>query len=121
MDYSCKAEEMYEPSALFSKAKRYVIKNFDNWAILSAKYGFLKPNEKIDTYDLTLNNMSAKDVKAWSKEVAEHLYGYDKVYFFAGKQYRKYLIPLLEAKGIECIIPLQGMGIGQQLQFYNNQ
>lgn len=119
--YNCTAEKMYQPSTLFSKALAYVKKqNYDATYILSAKHGLLPLDEMIAPYNVTLNNMSAQEVKNWSLRVLKDLYELDimQIDFYAGEKYRKYLIPKIESKGIVCNVPLQGLGIGEQLQFY---
>jgi len=55
-DYPCKASEMYSASDFFRKAYSYATKNYDFVAILSAKYGLLFPDDKIEPYDLTLKS-----------------------------------------------------------------
>lgn len=54
----------------------------------------------------------------WSKKAfnaLESLYPKEtEFYIFAGAEYRKYLIPYLEARGHKVHVPLQGLGIGQQ-------
>jgi hypothetical protein len=67
--------------------------------------------------------MSSADIKEWSQMVFDDLktLNVQEIDFYAGDKYRKYLIPLLEAEGIKCDIPLKGLGIGQQLQFYKNK
>jgi hypothetical protein len=122
-DYPCKAEEMYLPSQLFKKASTY-LKQFgvyDGWFILSAKYGLLEPEKVIEPYNVTLNNMAMLEIKRWSEDISKQLFEYeiDEIDFYAGERYRKYLIPLLEDHEIRCNIPLKGLGIGQQLNFYN--
>lgn len=120
----CKAEEMYDKSTLFKKAKNYVQnQNYDQWFILSAKYGLLRPEEIITPYDKTLNNMNSKEIKQWSEDVFNKLNNYNlhEIDLYAGDKYRKYLIPLLESQNIKCNIPLKGMGIGKQLQFYTQR
>ena len=67
--YLCKAREMYSASDLFRKAYKYCTANYTRVAILSAKYGLLLPNDIIDPYNLTLNEMSTEEVKAWSEKV----------------------------------------------------
>ena len=121
---SCKASEMYSASQLFRKAYRYCRKNYSQVAILSAKYGFLFPDDEIEPYNLTLNNMNAEEVKNWSERVIKQmrkrldLNNIDTVFFHAGNNYRKYLIPRLEALGVECEVPLANMRIGEQLKWY---
>lgn len=120
-DYECPAREMYMPSKLFSKARKHVeSKDYDKWFILSAKYGLLDPIDIIEPYNLTLNNMKANDIKDWSISTFNKIINYSPIQidFYAGEKYRKYLIPLLEQENIICNVPLRGLGIGKQLQFY---
>jgi len=123
-NYRCKASEMYSASNLFRKAYAYCTKKYDNVAILSAKYGLLLPDEEIEPYNVTLNNMSIDQVKKWSDQVFEQflvkieLRDLGKVYFHAGKRYRQYLIPMLEKMDLKCEAPLKNLGIGKQLAWY---
>lgn len=122
----CKASEMYSASDLFSKAYAYCKKNYDQIAILSAKYGLVFPDDVIEPYDLTLNNMRAKEVRDWSEKVFKQmqkrldLSEICAVSFHAGNKYRKYLIPKVEVLGIKCRIPLETLGIGKQLAWYTH-
>jgi hypothetical protein len=123
-NYPCKASEMYLPSNLFSKAYAYCKRNYDQVAILSAKYGLLLPNDEIRPYNLTLNTMRTIEVREWSKKVFRQMQRrleldrIGAVSFHAGKKYREYIIPKLEANGIECWVPLGNLGIGKQLNWY---
>jgi hypothetical protein len=122
--YECPAKEMYRPSSLFTKAKMYVAtKKYNGWFILSALHGLLDPETVIEPYNQTLNNMSVKEIREWSVKVAAQLkeIGPAVVDFYAGDNYRKELIPLLEQAGIVCNVPLRGKGIGEQLQFYTEE
>ena len=119
----CMAKDMYLKSDLFTKASTYVKQNnYDNWFILSAKYGLLSKEEVIEPYNLTLKTMKTMERKQWSLKVLnqleENVQGQYCVDFYASKEYREYLIPELEKKGIKCTIPLEGKGIGKQLGFY---
>lgn len=58
---------MYSASDMFRKAHAYCRKKYDKVAILNAKYGLLFPDEKIEPYNVTLNNMSVGQVKKWSE------------------------------------------------------
>jgi hypothetical protein len=115
---------MYSASDLFTKAYSYATKKYDSVAILSAKHGLLLPDEEIQPYDLTLNNMSSDEVKAWSEKVFSqmkcklNLSDFGRACFHTGNRYRKYLIPKLETMGIKCEVPLKNLGIGKQLAWY---
>ena len=124
-DYPCRAEEMYKPSNLFTKAYEYASKHYDQVAILSAKYGLLLPHEVIEPYELTLKTMGRKAKKQWANRVYRQLKGkfdldeISEIYFHAGMDYREDLIPLLRREGIRVQVPLKGLRQGEQLQWYS--
>jgi len=115
---------MYQASDLFRKAYSYATKNYDFVAILSAKYGLLFPDDKIEPYDLTLNTMNSAQRRRWAEKVFSQvksklsLSEFDKVFFHAGKRYREHLIPKLQDIGIHCEVPLGHLGIGKQMKWY---
>ena len=125
--YPCKATEMYSASDLFKKAYSYAVKNYNFVAILSAKYGLLLPEDKIDPYDLTLNDMDSSDRKEWADKVFKQmktrlgLKDFTNVFFHTGKKYREHLIPKLKKVGIDCEAPLKNLGIGKQKAWYKKQ
>ena len=117
-----KAEKMYE-SALFIKSLAYARKlKHDNIYILSAKHHLLALDAEIEPYNLTLNTMNKQERTAWGNEVITQLkkvanVGKDKFIILAGKNY---LTPIKTAlKYIET--PLEGMKIGERLQFLSEQ
>ncbi len=120
----CAAYKMYDASALFKKAYNYCRITYDDTAILSAKYGFLRPEDTIEPYDLTLNDMTVNERKCWAQKVIKqmqeriNLMDYESIFFHSGKHYREYLIEYLEKSGINCFVPLEGLKIGQQLGWY---
>ncbi|MGU3394203.1 DUF6884 domain-containing protein [Priestia sp. D51] len=122
-NYPCVTREMYQQSTLFKKAIKFIEqRDYDDWFVLSAKYGILKQHEVIEPYDLTLNNMKASERKIWAelvlKQIENMKLNLSHIDFYMGIKYRQYLIPALEQKGIKCTVPLQGRGIGEQLKFY---
>lgn len=122
-DYPCVAKEMYSVSTLFKKAVEYIEScNYDDWIILSAKYGLVQKYQVIEPYDETLNSMRVNERRSWAKDVADVLgkLSVNEFEIYAGAKYREFLIPLLEGNGAVCKVPLMGLGIGQQLKFYNN-
>lgn len=112
------AAELYD-STLFRLSLAYArTLEPDVTHILSAKHHLLDLDEVIAPYDLTLNNMPAADVRAWAERVRRQLagrYDLDRDHFIilAGQKYRRYLLPHLSFYDI----PLQGLRIGEQLQF----
>jgi len=112
-----KAEELYI-SDWFIKAKKYIKQNYNEWYILSAKHGLIKPNDLIETYNEYLPKMTLEYRKQWAVNVFNKLKEIDNVteiHIYAGKQYRKYLIALLS--DFKVSVPLKNLGIGKQLKW----
>ena len=115
--YKTKARDLYV-SALFKKNLQYALKlKPDQIFVLSAKYGLVSLDEEIEPYDLTLNTMSANEVKKWAEGVVRDLASrsdlqQDEFIFLAGAKYRKYLVEHLA----HVEIPFEGLTIGRQLQ-----
>ncbi len=106
-------------SPLFEKSLAYARKlKADKIFILSAKYGLLDLDTEIEPYDLTLNEMPAREVATWAKRVFKQIAvqadpARDHFIFLAGAKYRKYLIPMFASSEA----PLANLPIGKQLQF----
>lgn len=88
----------------------------DEIYVLSAKHGLLSLTDEISPYNLTLNEMTAPEVKAWATDVLRQLRRVSEIdntkyIFLAGSRYRKYLLPALK----DYVIPLEGLRIGEQL------
>lgn len=115
------AQELYQ-SALFRKSIDWMQRqNFDSWFILSAKHGLVKPEQILEPYNLTLNTMKAAARQQWAKSVLYELMIVlpepASITFLAGSKYREYLSKPLRESGYEVLIPMQGLGIGKQLQW----
>ena len=112
-----KARELYI-SPLFKKNLEYALKLApDKIYILSAKYGLVGLDDEIEPYDLTLNTMSANEIKQWAEGVLRQLSDKadlqnDQFIFLAGAKYRRYLIPHMA----NTQVPMEGLPIGKQLQ-----
>jgi hypothetical protein len=113
-----KAEDLYL-SPLFKLSLQYAYSlEPDAIFVLSAKHGLIDLEEELEPYDLTLNDMRAKDVRRWASRVLDQLrsvadLGTDRIVFLAGERYRKYLLPSIS----HYEVPLGGLGIGEQLRF----
>ena len=112
----CKARGLYI-SAFFKKNLQYALKlESEKIFILSAKYGLVELEDDIELYDLTLNTMSAIEIKKWANSVLHQLgektdLMHDQFIFLAGAKYRKYLTPHL----VHVEVPMEGLRIGEQL------
>lgn len=116
------AKELYT-SPLFKKAWTYANQlNADKIFILSAEYGLLNPESKIDYYDKSLVNAKVSERQAWTNKVIEQMKQEgirlqdDKFVILAGKNYYDFLQKSLNPRN--CEFPYAGKGrIGQILQF----
>jgi hypothetical protein len=122
LDRKAAAEKIYT-SSLFKKNLTYAKSLSPSGIfILSAKHGLLKLTDEIEPYNKTLNKMSVNERKEWSKVVVSQLKSLadlknDQFTFLAGDKYRKYLLTELE----HIKIPMQGLKIGEQLQWLTKQ
>src|SRR4051794_514967 len=66
------ARELYD-SPLWRARRAHAVHSGCFWFIVSAKYGLLHPNTRIDRYDLALKEMAPADRRAWGVRVASDL------------------------------------------------
>ena len=118
LNHKSKAQDLYV-GQLFKKSFKYAKSlNPDKIFTLSAKYGLLKLDEEIETYDKTLNKMSSEEIKKWANSVLNRLQkvsdlSKDEFVFLAGNNYRKFLLPYIK----NYKIPMQGLRFGEQLEW----
>lgn len=118
LDHPAPAANLYI-SPWFVKARRYAELTSDLWFILSAKYGLLNPDQIIEPYEQTLNQMTRDQRQDWANSVFWPLMtavggAEGKIIFLAGQKYRSYLARWLDGR-FTIETPLAGLGIGQQL------
>ena len=118
LTHPASAQDLYV-SPLFRLNLKYARKlQPDAIYILSAKHGLLDLNTEVEPYNLTLNDMVARQVQTWAEQVLEQInqradLSRDHFVFLAGQKYRKFLVPRLASYAV----PMQGLTIGKQLQF----
>jgi hypothetical protein len=94
----------------------------DFWFILSAKHGLVHPGTVLEPYDVALYDLSAEEQRQWGERVLAGIleFDYDARYLIlAGKAYREHIVPFLKPDAVE--IPLEGLGIGEQLAWLNDR
>jgi len=117
VDRAAPASELYV-GPWFSKAARYakeVLKN--DWAIMSAKYGLLDPDQVIEPYDVSLIKMPMKSRLQWSTWVRVQIikrWPDETFVVLAGAKYKA------ACRGLNASYPLTGLTLGQQYQFLNS-
>ncbi|HEQ3523821.1 TPA: hypothetical protein VGS93_000136 [Bacillus cereus] len=104
----------------FGKAcQAYASMFFENWVILSAKHGFLRPNDIVlKNYDLAFDSKSDEVIsieKLQKQMVDKSLLQFDEIVLLAGKKHKKVVTKLYPEEMITY--PLEGCkGIGYMLQ-----
>jgi len=128
LDSPSSPRELYEPSALFRKARSYAEQNHDEWYVISAKYHVLDPDgPPIEPYDETLNGVGVEERREWSRTVVEQLRERDllrrenTLVVHAGKAYYEELLPLLADESVAVEIPTEGLRMGETLSWYNDR
>ncbi len=120
LNHAAPARDLYV-SQWFRKARRYAEQFADQWYILSALYGLIAPNEERTPYNATLNEMKVFDRLVWAERVWPQIRAAmpepqrDRIVFLAGKHYRYHLAERLLVLGYEVEVPMEGLGIGEQL------
>ena len=118
------ASQLYD-SPWFRKVRAYARETCDRWYILSAKHGVLRPTETVSPYKETLRDFSADRRRTWAdrvlRELDEVLSQEDEVVILAGLRYREHLVSPIEERTRGVEVPMEGLGIGEQLQFLNER
>jgi hypothetical protein len=118
------ARELYV-SQLFKKASAYAETTCDRWYILSAKHGLVHPDSVLEPYDMKLGASTSgqEPIHNWADRVRKQLAaelgdvpGVGLV-VLAGAQYQTIVRPCQWP----FEIPMQGLGIGQQLGYLTSQ
>jgi hypothetical protein len=118
------ARDLYV-SALFDRRRAYAEAADKPWLILSALYGVVDPHEVIEPYDVSLKEMSYRERREWALQVVAQLRdrlgalaGTD-FELHAGAAYAHPLVDLLSSAGARVARPIEGLRIGEQLQWYD--
>lgn len=110
---------------LFRAARLYAERKSDAWRILSARYGLLNPDRRVEPYNMKLCN-GERQRAFWGQIAASGLVYEMKtrnleVIALAGADYAEPVCRVLESWGIPCSMPLQGLQVGQRLAWFKAQ
>ncbi|WLD92438.1 DUF6884 domain-containing protein [Alkalihalobacillus sp. AL-G] len=125
LDHSESVLKFYT-SPLFQKSVQYAQKHYARFYFYNAKDGLLLPDDTLEPYDLSIKTFSIMEKKVWARKVIDTFQKYESpedivVSLHGGKVYRDHLEPILEQKGYRYEIPMKGLGIGQQLAWYDEK
>jgi hypothetical protein len=132
LPHAAPARELY-CSPLFRLCLAWAQQHADAWAILSARYGIVRPDEVIGPYDNTIAQRRPFGGKPLTPpEYDGWMYGHAQARFIchyatptqqprlivlAGKDYWRGLV----AHGLKVETPLDGLGIGERLRWLKQQ
>ena len=125
LDHPAPVTEFYI-SPLFRKSVSYAEQTYDRIYFYNAKDGFLCPSKIMEPYNVSIKTFSIGEKREWAYQVVKELRARENpekvmIYLHGGKVYRKYLQPELESHGFQFTVPLEGLGIGEQLAWYDQQ
>ena len=109
-------------SSNFKKCREYAESYCYDWVILSAKYGFIKPNFNIpENYNVTFNRKSKEVVSNQKLRQQARRLGnnYDNLVILGGKQYEKATELAFRGLGLNLYFPLHRLKTGQRLKKLN--
>ncbi len=119
------ARDVYDPSALFRGRRAHAEALGVPWFVISAEYGLLEPGRIVEPYDVAITDLTPAERRLWAERVVAELEGRVAplagkiVEIHAGEEYRQSgLVRLLRQRGAEVSVPLEGMGLGEQLAWY---
>lgn len=111
------ARDLYEPSTIFRKRRRFARDRGDKWGVLSAKYGYLRPWDTTPNYERHISDRTP----VWGAFVLRGLlrdldyYGVDTVYILAGGRYIEPLVCELESHGYDVVDYNSGLRPGERM------
>jgi cytoplasmic iron level regulating protein YaaA (DUF328/UPF0246 family) len=104
----------------FKINRAYAERFADRWMILSAKYGFIRPNFVIpEPYEVTFKKKSTNPVSisTLKRQVAEQrLATFKVVVGLGGKEYRQAIDAAFEDTGAITVFPFAGLPIGKMMK-----
>ena len=109
-------------SPYFHKNRLYAEKYGDSWIILSAKYGFILPDEKIEDYNVTFKSkktgpISLSDLR--EQVIKKQLHQYDEVIVLGGKEYLEAVNKAFQNTDCQISSPFEGLPIGKRMSEIN--
>jgi hypothetical protein len=123
--YRARAKDLY-CSPLWSGRRRYAESTCRPWFVVSALHGLVEPEEYLEPYDPALTDLTAAARRIWGDQVIEALalrvpLAHSMLEVHAGSAYRAAIHEPLRRRGARMVVPLAGLGLGQQLAWYRSR
>ncbi|MEM4292820.1 MAG: peroxide stress protein YaaA [Thermoplasmata archaeon] len=115
-----RAEEAYIGGPTKSSIKYAKKFHPDDWFILSAKYGFLRPDDLIESYNVTFKKKHTNPISVdeLSNQIIEKGLGqYDRIVVLGGEDYVEVVKKAFEKASLkkEILTPLAGLRSGERV------
>jgi hypothetical protein len=105
-------------SPYFQKNMGYAIRFGDRWMVLSAKYGFLNPEDKITDYNVTFKDKKTCPIsfgQLMEQVRQKNLGQYDEIVVLGGKEYLDAVMAAFLGTACKIKSPFKGLSIGQRM------
>lgn len=115
-DYKCAAEEMYSLSFQFRAQIEFIKEYYEDYVILSTKYGIIFPTTIIEPYEMSLSKgarlkntpgLDEHELNEWSTTVSEQLKmfsrSYDAIDLHISNQYLKPIKGVLDIPNVNWV------------------
>lgn len=122
----CRAEEQFEPSYVFRRARDYCRRTYSEWYIVSTMHGLLVPRKVIGPGERPLRALSAEERRPWAAGIGATLIAHAArsaepvVYvLFASQLWAE----LLQRAAPDCVfeLPLAGLSLGERLRWFDER
>lgn len=112
------SKDLYRPSDIFGKRRTFAEREGVHWGILSAKHGYLRSWEAVESYDRHISDRTPVWAAFVLKDLLDDLYFFDveQVTLLAGKRYVDPLVPELEGRGYDVLDYNRGLRPGERKQ-----
>jgi hypothetical protein len=112
-----RALQLYR-SPLFNKSLLHALRAKLRPYVLSAEFGLVSPDQILPPYEKTLKTMGSRAVQQWAKRTGSQLRQLlsprDTVHLYAGQDYIKPVLPILQTIGCQIQVPIEG-ALGKRL------
>lgn len=111
-----RAADLYEPSDIFQKRCRFRADERVHWGVLSAKHGYLRPWDAVESYERHISERNS----VWGAFVLRDLlddlefFDVDQVTVLAGRRYVDPLVAELEAHDYDVVDYNRGLRPGER-------
>lgn len=124
LEKAAAARDLYT-SPLFKKSREWAERYCDDWWVLSAKHGLVRPEAFLNPYSLSLKDKTLEEREDWRKDVGQALadeYPQGATFvWLAGGLYMGALRFIPYPNDYDHEEPMKGMQIGKRLRWLNMQ